>query len=267
MISGFEWERNIARANMGAGITTQVRRYCQDVLIPKLEERRFWAEAFNALNAAADPLLQQSVEDVHFFDRLARKWKFVRDANKRVWRLYFVAMLEPPPEVDVDAIAPDGGQGGPADANNPRTMRPDDGAADGALARAAVENQPPRSAREILQECYVLYVSPKLRQLRPTLRIAGWIAQDALERLADDVTHFSAALHLRRERVAESLTALMRDMRLVAACAPRRLAQLEFVRVRLGANQTVELAQYRHDEPDWNAWLFGRPLEDDLVPQ
>lgn len=264
MISGFEWERNIARAKMGAGITRQTLRYCRDTLIPKLEERRFWAEAFNVLNASSDPMLQQSIEDVHFFERLARKWKFVRDAKKRVWRLYFIAMIDPPPVANDDAIAPKGGEGGPVN-NNPRTMAPGDGAADGAIARAAVEIPTPHSPREIAYEFCLLYARPALKRVRNMARAAGWMTQDALERLADDFNHIYASLHLRRVKVAESLTAMVADMRMVATCAPRRLAQLEFVRIRLGHNQTIELSQYRREEPDWNAWLFGRPADKDFV--
>jgi hypothetical protein len=266
MISGFEWERNIARANMGAGITTQVRRYCQDTLIPKLEERRFWVETFNVLNAPSDPLLQQSLESVHFFERLARKWKFVRDAKKKVWRLYFVAMIAPPPEADVDAIVPGAGEDGPEGGVNQRLMRPDDGPPDVAAARAA-DAPSPRGAREMLHEIYLFYAHSGLKRLRRTLRATSLMAQDALERVEDDLNHIYASLRLRRAKVAESLTAMVSDMRMVAACAPRKLAQLEFVRVRLGSNQTMELSQYRSEEPDWNSWLFGRPLDEEFVLQ
>jgi hypothetical protein len=265
MISGFEWERNIARANMGAGITTQVRRYCQDTLIPKLEERRFWAEAFNALNAKHNPTLQQSIENVHFFERLARKWKFVRDPQKKVWRLYFVAMIEIPPEVDVDAVAPDGGEGGPAGEEHPRMMRPDD--AKGFSPPITVRIQLPHARREILREFYIFHARRGLKRMRRTFRAAGWMAQDALERLGDDLDHLYAALRLRRVRVAESLTAMVADMRMIAACAPRKLAQLEFVRVRLGSNQIMDFSQYRLEESDWDAWLFGRPLDEEFILQ
>jgi hypothetical protein len=267
MISGFEWEDEIERAQMGAGITKQMLKYARDVLIPKLEQRRFWVEAFNVLNAQGSPLLQQDLQDEYFFERLARKWKFVRDVEERVWRLHFVAMIKPPPEANVNAIGAQPGQGDGAEEQNPRTMRPDDGAADGALARAAVDLQPPRSAHEILHEFYVLSVSPVLARAREIVRVLTWMGEDAWERMEDHFNHAVASLRLKRAKVAESLTAMVGEMRLAAACAPRNVARLEFVRVWLGDRQTMELAQMKYEKPDWNAWLFGRPLDDDLVVQ
>jgi hypothetical protein len=265
MISGFKWEDEIDRAGMSSGITKQMLSYCVDVLIPKLEQRRFWVEAFNALNAQYAPMLQQDLQNEYFFEKLARKWKFVRDAGNRRWELYFVAMIKPPPEVDADAIAPDGDAGpAPGDAN-PRAMRPPNDLDDGARAHAAVDVQPSRSARESLREFYVLQAKPKLFRVALMLRAASWMAHDAAERLGERVGDLFVSLHLKRAKVAASLTAMVREMREAAAFAPRHVAQLEFVRVRIGANQTMELAQYREEQPDWSSWLFGRPEEEDFA--
>lgn len=262
MISGFKWEDEISRAGMGAGITKQMLKYCVDTLIPRLEQRRFWAEACNALNAQHAPMLQQDVQDEYFFEKLARKWKFVRNAEKRRWELFFVAMIKPPPEVDADAIAPDDDGGLAPDKGHPRVTRAHDEPDNGARARAAVDVRPPRTARQMLEYLYVKRVKPKIARVLPTLHAASWMVQDALERLAERYGDVCVAMHLKRTRAAASLTAMVREMCDAAAFAPRHVARLEFVRVSISAHQSLELPQLRSEQPNWNDWLFGRRAED-----
>lgn len=268
-MSGFEWDSEIDNARMKPGKMTQVYNYCVDELIPGLDKRRDWARYIRLLNPDLPEILKPEIPTEHVFQYIARRFVLRYQDKKDLWRLCYLGAAKGPPGGNSAGDGTPGDQSGGDDPQgHARYLPPDeDGAGEVAARAAALLSALRATCARYVRIVAETQLHPRLRRARRTLRNLAWAGRDALDRFVEYAVGVGAALHLRRAKVAASLTSLVREMNEAVVNAPRKVAALKPKRLRLGGID-FDFYELAPEQFDWSAWWSGWPfgrMEEELA--
>src|SRR5690606_12748588 len=111
-MSGFEWDKDIANAQLLPNKATQLYNECTEELIPRLDQRRLWSRCINAYNPGLAEVMRPELQTEHAFIKFQRQFLLVLDEKKDVWRLVFIRDLrkQKPPKGALSSVEEPGGE-------------------------------------------------------------------------------------------------------------------------------------------------------------
>lgn len=250
--------------------------------VERLELRNAWAHCVNALYPDLHPLLRPERCTSFAFDKFRRELVLELDAKDGLWVLKGRRCLaeapntsppDPTPPPPADGSAP---SGGPKSSSPPSAAAPNErsgGEADGdssplnAEAPKAPRKRPPKSSlKRIL--CKTRRLARCVSE-SPRFRHTMSLIDDRVERMRDDAdTLFAlASASVRFARAcATTAHAAIRDAIATRAeidDAPY-IARLERRVIEVAPGFSLVLHTFVQ-EPNWESWLFGKPLEEEQL--
>jgi hypothetical protein len=245
-MSDFECGDDVVRLRLTSPKLTQLLN-CARAKIELLERRNEWASTVIKLFPELPDILQPEIASWHCFRKHRRNYIIKYVAEKNLWRLNVAERAAPPQDPRSDA----GGGAKP-----PPPMRTS------AIARRARKKGQPRAA---LTRTWWEADAPRARS---ALSAAYGRLQSVWNAVAAAICTALTALQpfvRAHAPMAPVLTAFFKGFADDAEQESFADARLERRLLRIGPNLTLVLNTLVQERPQWEAWLFGKPTEEEQL--
>jgi|CXWL01.1.fsa_nt_gi hypothetical protein len=248
-MSGFKWG-DVHNMKISGPKATQLYNFCL-ALIEVLEQRREWANLVVKLFPELPDILHPEISTWHCFEKFKRAFILKYDSSDDTWELNFADDPQGPPP---------GSLGSPSEARAPakKAQRPN-------AARPARARRPRKATlKRILFKSYIRLETHFLDQILPSMRervrAMREFGQAALETMTQGLVRFRATL-------AWKISSLFRGFDEPLAQASYGNAHMERRLVGVGTGLVLILSTFVPERPvvQWEAWLFGKILEEEFI--